>query len=103
MAGRQLVDFGMPAPQHMWELSTDLIRELGNDTAALEAKVAETKLQLLTEQKEILLKIMNRTECIEDCLFFLDRPGGPGKTFLLNLLLAQLRWDIYIELLCLLE
>ena len=46
----------MPSPQRMGELSTDLISELSYDTAALEAQVAETELQLLTEQKEFFFE-----------------------------------------------
>ena len=91
MVGKQLADFGMPTSQHIGELSTDLIRELSYDIAALEAQEVKTELQLLTEQKKIFLKIVNHTECGQEGIFFLDVPGDTGKTFLLNLLLAQLR------------
>ena len=53
MVNKQLADFGMPTLQRMGQLSTDLIREFSYDIAALEAQLAETELQLLTEQKEI--------------------------------------------------
>ena len=52
MVGKQLADFSMPTPQRVGELSTGLIRKLSYDTAALEAQVAKTELQLLTGQKE---------------------------------------------------
>ena len=51
MVGKQLADFGITTPQRLEELSSDKIRELSYDTAALEAQVVETELQLLTEQK----------------------------------------------------
>ncbi|GBP88960.1 hypothetical protein EVAR_87732_1 [Eumeta japonica] len=83
ISGKKLSDFGMPTPQRRGELSTDLIKELSYNTALLDAQVSETEPRLLPEQKEIYDKISQRVELGEGGLFFLDAPGGTGKTFCL--------------------
>jgi len=91
MSGKKLSDFGMPTPQRTAELSSDLIRELNYDIAQLDTHVCETEPRLLPEQREVYQKIYQRVESGGGGLFFLDAPGGTGKTFLLNLLLAKVR------------
>ncbi|GFX39892.1 ATP-dependent DNA helicase [Trichonephila clavipes] len=90
ISGKKLSDFGMPTPQRQGELSTDLIKELSYNIALLDTQVSETEPCLLPEQKYIYNKILQRVELGEGGLL-LDAPGGTGKTFLLNLLLAKLK------------
>jgi len=47
-------------------------------------------LQLINEQKEAFEEIMDIIKRDEGSLIFLDTPGGTGKTFLLNLILAEI-------------
>ncbi|GFW11459.1 ATP-dependent DNA helicase [Trichonephila clavipes] len=98
ISGKKLSDFGKPTPQRRGELSTDLIKELSHNTALLDTQVSETEPRLLPEQKDIYNKILQRVELGEGGLFFLDAPGGTGKTFLLNLLLAKIRKDRNVAL-----
>ncbi|XP_061385321.1 uncharacterized protein LOC133320740 [Danaus plexippus] len=98
ISGKKLSDFGMPTPERRGELSTDLIKELSYDIALLDAQVSETEPRLLPEQKNIYNKILQRVELDKGGLFFLDAPGGTGKTFLLNLLLAKIRKDRKVAL-----
>ncbi|GFT78627.1 ATP-dependent DNA helicase [Trichonephila clavipes] len=98
ISGKKLSDFGMPTPQRRGELSTDLIKELSYNIALLDTQVRETEPRLLPEQKDIYNKILQRVELGEGGLFFLDAPGGTGKTFLLNLLLAKIRKDRNVAL-----
>lgn len=84
--------------QRRGELSIDLIKELSYDTALLDAQVSETEPHLLPDQKDIYNKILQRVELGEGGLFFLDAPGGTGKTFLFNLILAKIRKDRYVAL-----
>ncbi|KAJ8879736.1 hypothetical protein PR048_020344 [Dryococelus australis] len=74
MNRKKISDFGMPTPQRIGELSSAVIKELDYDTAASDVHNGEGG------------------------LYFLDAPGGKGKTFLLNLFLAQLRKDRNIAL-----
>ncbi|GBO99141.1 ATP-dependent DNA helicase pif1 [Eumeta japonica] len=70
----------------------------GKKLSDFDAQVSETEPRLLPEQKEIYDKISQRVELGEGGLFFLDAPGGTGKTFLLNLLLAKIRKDRNVAL-----
>jgi len=47
-------------------------------------------LQIIDEQKEVFEEIMDIIKRDEGSLIFLDAPRGTGKTFLLNLILAEI-------------
>ncbi|XP_055928762.1 uncharacterized protein LOC129959891 [Argiope bruennichi] len=98
ISGKCLTDFGLPPSQRRGELSSEVVKELNYDTAVLEAQVNEMIPRLLSEQRQIYETILNRVNSGEEGLFFLDAPEGTGKTFVLNLLLAQLRKDRNIAL-----
>ncbi|GFT98707.1 ATP-dependent DNA helicase [Trichonephila clavipes] len=55
--------------------------------------VAENAPKLNQEQKEIYGKILNSISSNSGQCYFLDSPGGTGKTFLINLLLAKIRCE----------
>ncbi|CAG5058230.1 unnamed protein product [Parnassius apollo] len=95
MVGKKLSDFRMISPQRTTEneLSDKNIRETNYDIAALQQQVAEFAPSLLPEQKRVFDKVLGQIESGNGALFFLDAAGGTGKTFLLNLLLAQVRKD----------
>lgn len=44
------------------------------------------------EQKLVSQEIISSSDTNEGGIFFLDAPGGTGKTFLINLLLAKVRF-----------
>ncbi|XP_003742881.2 uncharacterized protein LOC100906410, partial [Galendromus occidentalis] len=76
----------------------DLVRESDFDVGAL-AEFVETNVPLLlpeqlTAYETIMSAIANRT----GGLFFLDAPGGTGKTFLISLILATIRSRKHIAL-----
>ncbi|XP_036320433.1 ATP-dependent DNA helicase pif1-like [Rhagoletis pomonella] len=98
LCGKNMVDFGLPTPQRRGELSSDVIRELNYDTVALDTFVNEMTPHLLPEQEHVYNLIIQRVNSGEPGIFFLDAPGGTGKTFVLNLLLARLRKDRNIAL-----
>lgn len=93
IAGRKLSDFGLPMPQRDEQLCNDVIRELNYDRVDLETQVRESLSKLLPDQREIFTKIVQKVETEEGGIYFIDAPGGTGKTFLLNLILAQVRKD----------
>jgi len=69
----------------------DLLREKQYNVVQLKDDV-ETKKPLLTKDQKIALDtIMKHVEKNEGGIIFLDAPGGTGKTFLLNLILAEIR------------
>ncbi|XP_017470169.1 PREDICTED: ATP-dependent DNA helicase pif1-like [Rhagoletis zephyria] len=91
LCGKNMVDFGLLTPQRRGELSSDVIREFNYDTVALDTFVNEMTPHLLPEQEHVYNLIIQRVNSGEPGIFFLDAPGGTGKTFVLNLLLARLR------------
>lgn len=93
IAGKDLAEFGMPRPQRTGEISNDVARELNYDYIALQTHVTETIPRLLPEQRHVLNVVLQQIHNGEGAIFFLDAPGGTGKTFLLNLLLAHIRMD----------
>ncbi|XP_037871618.1 uncharacterized protein LOC119629558 [Bombyx mori] len=90
---KDLSDYGMIRPQRTEEISSDLIRELDYDTASLQQQLTESVPRLIPEQRLVFDNVFKKIEDGEGGLLFLDAPGGTGKTFLLNLLLAQIRKD----------
>ncbi|XP_045537593.1 uncharacterized protein LOC123721796 [Papilio machaon] len=93
ITGKDLTDFGMIRPQRTREVSSDLMRELDYDTVSLRQQISEARPLLNSEQKIIFNTIIQKVASDQGGLFFLDVPGGTGKTFLLNSLLAQIRKD----------
>lgn len=87
MCGKKLTDFNLPATNRniLHDLQTDYnIQEL--------RQYVENSIPLLNlEQKQIYNTIMKQLQSNSGGVFFLDAPGGTGKTFLLNLLLASVR------------
>ncbi|CAF3387997.1 unnamed protein product [Rotaria sp. Silwood1] len=93
MGGKYLKDLGLPIPQrHMSDrLSREMLRETSYDVNELN-KYLLTNEPLLTEDQRIVYNaILNLVKEKTGGIFFLDAPGGTGKTFVLNLLLAKIR------------
>ncbi|XP_044577118.1 ATP-dependent DNA helicase pif1-like [Cotesia glomerata] len=61
------------------------------DIAKLTEEVIKSDPILNKEQKEAYESILNSVVSDSGRLFFLDAPGGTGKKFLINLLLAKIR------------
>lgn len=93
MANKVLSCLGMAAPnRHMHDaLNHELQREQLYDIEAL-AETVRTKVPQLNQQQRIaydtLIEAVNRGS---GGIYFLDAPGGTGKTFLISLLLATIR------------
>jgi hypothetical protein len=101
MQGRTLLDFQLPTSNRNINLDhfeinrTNLINEeLGMNTPADVAEFNQKLARLTNDQRQIYNNIMrsvNQYPNNRDNLFFLNAPGGTGKTFLLNTILAGIR------------
>ncbi|XP_057341623.1 ATP-dependent DNA helicase pif1-like [Microplitis mediator] len=94
MSGKTLLQFGLTSPSREQEsviINQQYLNELAYDTAKLTEKVIKSVPILNKEQKEAYESILNSVVSDSGRLFFLDAPGGTGKTFLINLLLAKIR------------
>ena len=59
----------------------------------MQRQVTQLIPQLLPEQSHIFHQVLSKIESGNGALFFLNAPGGTGKTFLLILLLMSIRKD----------
>ncbi|UYV79530.1 hypothetical protein LAZ67_17003027 [Cordylochernes scorpioides] len=84
-------ELGLGAPRRNVVTNSDILRELAYDTAELEDSVASMLPKLLPEQRRVFDAVLAKINLSQPIIIFLDAPGGTGKTFLLNLLLAMVR------------
>ncbi|XP_014786386.1 ATP-dependent DNA helicase pif1 [Octopus bimaculoides] len=94
LGGNKLEIYGLPAPpvrdvQH--RLAQELIRETSYNMESLQAVVNEKEPILVQDQKEVYWQVLTSVDNNTGGVFFLDAPGGTGKTLLINLLLAKVR------------
>ncbi|KAL8616750.1 hypothetical protein ACOMHN_017787 [Nucella lapillus] len=71
-------------------LSTEMLREMNYNTGELQDYVIQNEPLLNQKQMAAYAQIKRSVQAQEKQLFFLDAPGGTGKTFLINLVLAKM-------------
>ena len=59
----------------------------------LDIFINENENKLNDEQLSVYTTILNNVGSNRDNLFFLNAPGGTGKSFLINLILAKVRYS----------
>lgn len=93
MCGSLLVRLGMPAPDRGMNdaFNRELEREREYDRHELDQSVQTNVPLLNSQQKEVYDTLMKVIDDGNGGLFFLDAPGGTGKTFLMSLILATVR------------
>ena len=67
--------------------SAEYTRETSYDQTRLLQNIAQDEPRLNIDQKKVFTALLSTIHSNEGKLFFLDAPGGTGKTFLINLLL----------------
>ena len=87
------LNLGLPLPQRIEsnQLSREVLRETAYDAVQLAEDVTRIVPLLSRDQTEAFNVISNLVESETGRIIFLDAPGGTGKTFLINLLLANVR------------
>ncbi|XP_074109302.1 uncharacterized protein LOC141534058 [Cotesia typhae] len=101
MSGKTLLQFGLHSltrDESFILNNRQYLRELSYDTAYLSKVVAENVPKLNIEQEKVYNEILNSIIADSGQLYFLDAPGGTGKMFLINLLLAKIRSEKKIAL-----
>ncbi len=79
-------------------VSQELLHETSYNIDELKNFISINEPKLQIEQKNAYDAIITAVECKKGHIFFLDAPGGTGKTFLTNLLLAKVRANSGIAL-----
>ena len=90
MSGRGIEMFGLDAPQRnaTASLSREVLRERSYDVANLQQFVTTNEVRLNEGQRKAYEAIKTSVEQQQGKMLFLDAPGGTGKTFVINLILA---------------
>lgn len=83
---------------HNYERNRDYMREKTYNQEDLRIFVTENEQLLNDDQKRVYTTIMNELNQNNGGLYFLDAPGGTGKTFLINVILAKVRLSNKIAL-----
>lgn len=93
MGGKLLGNMNMPAPNREVNdvFERELKRERSYNTITLEQQVNQ-QIPLLNDQQKLAYdQLIHAVDAGNGGLFFLDAPGGTGKTFLISLILAKIR------------
>ena len=93
MANKPLQDLGMPSPNHTAAVSTcvELDREQSYSTSDLLSYLQNNISKLTSEKKDIYDTILYCVDNNVGEIFFLDAPGGTGKTFVIKQILASIQ------------
>uniref|UniRef100_A0A8D8YMS1 ATP-dependent DNA helicase n=2 Tax=Cacopsylla melanoneura TaxID=428564 RepID=A0A8D8YMS1_9HEMI len=85
---KKLSDFGLPLPQNQIEAPRNVEQyNLGE----LNRYVQENESKLTSEQRKVYDEVLQSVQNVSGRLFFLDAPGGTGKTYLINLIIQKVR------------
>ena len=100
MTGKKLEKFDLPPPRRNLgdRLSSEMLRETSYDVKELDAYVAANEPLLVPDQRAAYNAILDLIKKKAGGIKFLDAPGGTGKTFVINLLLAKIRKESKIAI-----
>lgn len=93
IGNQTLIQLGIQPPQRneFDALNTELLNEKSYNVEELGKYIEQNKPLLIESQKHAYDIIINHIEKQQGGIIFLDAPGGTGKTFLINLILAEIR------------
>ena len=93
MSGKDLTKWGLPSPNRSESatISREWFRETNYNTDTLAKFVSDNEPLLVQDQSNAYQLISEAVQEGSGGIFFLDAPGGTGKTFVLNHLLAKMR------------
>ncbi|KIH54434.1 hypothetical protein ANCDUO_15421 [Ancylostoma duodenale] len=97
---KTLLELGLSAPSRTGNelVQSEVLRERNYNVEELENFVQIHKPLLVDDQRKAYDAILTLVGSENGGIFFLDAPGGTGKTFLINLLLAEVRREDGIAL-----
>ena len=98
ICGKSLSDFKLPVPNTQSPVNHALARELCYDNMELSEYIAESTSKLNHGQRAVYETVMESVNNNKANMFFIDAPGGTGKTFVLQLLLAKIRATNHVAL-----
>nr|XP_042898738.1 uncharacterized protein LOC107440395 [Parasteatoda tepidariorum] len=93
LGGSGLKTYGLPLLQQTdtIDLNREILRATNYNTDEMTSYIDSNEPNLVQDQKEALEKILFAVFNDVGGIFFVDAPGGTGKTYLINLILAKVR------------
>ena len=91
---------GLPEPEKIKRLSRALAHEYKWDLEAMRKEQADTTKCLTNEQRFIFESVIQSFESSDGQLFFIDAPGGSGKSFTANCIMNHVRISNSLVLAC---
>lgn len=90
---KTLHELGLPKPTRFNANynNRDLMRETQYDRNMLCKYIETNEKLLINDQKQVYKAVIEQISSENGGIIFIDAPGGTGKTFLLNLILAKIR------------
>ena len=99
MSGKTLEHYGLMIPVLPNQIdNVDCARYTNYSRQEQEAFVSQHEPQLTLDQQQVYNMFLSNVDNANHLLLFLDAPGGTGKTFLLNLILAKIRSSGHVAL-----
>lgn len=101
LGGQGLLEYGLPQPKRDKEdalTNREYLKETNYDITLLAKVVSNNENTLTDEQLSVYRQVIESVKTDAGQIFFLDAPGGTGKTLILNLLLAKVRSEKGIAL-----
>ena len=103
MTGYGVNHFGLDKPDRSLNknaLSSDIIRETSYDLDQIQSQLDSDLCKLTNDQREASDRITDAIDRDRGGIFSLDAPGGTGKTFFINPILAYVRSKQIIIIAC---
>lgn len=95
IGGNTIDHYGLPSPYLVDEsintLNREYIEQTNFNPIELQHTINNNEPKLNNEQNQIYQLIIEKVNTNDGGVYFLDAPGGTGKTFLINLILAKIR------------
>jgi len=90
--GKDIRDYGLPPICDVGRSSNDMMKEVREEqNIAIDQEHLDIYESLNKEQREGFDEILQHVRANKSQVFFVDGPGGTGKTFLYKALLARVR------------
>ena len=99
-ASSNLKHVGLPEPEKIKKLSKAFAHEYNWDRSILEEELNDSLPKLNAEQKMIFESVRESVLASQGQTFFIDAPGGSGKSFSANCIMNELRHSHHLVLAC---
>ena len=91
---------GLPEPENVKRMSKAFVHEYNWDISSLREEQSDVLKKLTNDQRRIFEEVIESVEKKDGQLFFIDAPGGSGKSFTANCIMNHVRLSGSLVLAC---